>query len=250
MITNQSLIEITNTMKYILPLLILLSVTACSPSVQQTTYRSVIEITATNDSLISADSLIKICARYTIAPDSIYQWKNHLVVYGALTDSVSSALQRELQTAYTDATVQCYPTPFYIFDRRRHANEKETTNAWDKGINNAWDHIIMTANLVDTPALQQEYLDYHATQYEKFPEVANGFCKADFQQVLVFRNGRQLLLVISIPKGEDLDKLNPKTTEDNPRVDDWNAIMSKYQEGIPGTKPEETWVVLQPIKNR
>jgi hypothetical protein len=44
-----------------------------------------------------------------------------------------------------------------------------------------------------------------------------------------------------------LDKLNPKTSENNPRVDEWNAIMKKYQEGIPGTKPGEVWVFLKPV---
>lgn len=56
------------------------------------------------------------------------------------------------------------------------------------------------------------------------------------------------MLIISIPKGESLDRLNPKTTENNPRVDDWNRIMKKYQEGIPGTRPGEIWVFLSPVK--
>jgi hypothetical protein len=55
-------------------------------------------------------------------------------------------------------------------------------------------------------------------------------------------------LVISIPKGASLDKLNPKTTENNPRVEEWNKIMSKYQEGIEGTKKGDTWVFLSQVK--
>ena len=81
----------------------------------------------------------------------------------------------------------------------------------------------------------------------EWPEVAKGFCAASFQQLLVFRNGRQLMLVISIPKGESLDELNPKTTENNPRVNDWNELMKKYQEGIPGTAQDEVWVFLQQL---
>ncbi|MNY80391.1 hypothetical protein D3C86_2214070 [compost metagenome] len=56
------------------------------------------------------------------------------------------------------------------------------------------------------------------------------------------------MLVISIPKGESLDKLNPKTTENNPRVDDWNNLMKKYQTGIEGTKPGEVWIFLNKVK--
>jgi hypothetical protein len=53
------------------------------------------------------------------------------------------------------------------------------------------------------------------------------------------------MLVISIPKGQSLDQLNPKTTENNPRVNEWNAIMKNYQEGIEGTGLGETWVLLK-----
>ena len=125
---------------------------------------------------------------------------------------------------------------FYEFNRQ-HCD--------DKNIAKDWDHILLTCNLVADATLQQEYLNYHATQFERWPEISKGFCNASFQQLLIFKNGRQLVLVISIPKGESLDKLNPKTTENNPKVDEWNKIMGKYQEGIPGTKPKETWVFLK-----
>ena len=75
------------------------------------------------------------------------------------------------------------------------------------------------------------------------------FCNADFQQLLIFRNGRQLVLVISIPKGESLDKLNPKTTENNPRVNEWNKLMGKYQEGLPGAGVGVKWVFLERVGN-
>ena len=55
------------------------------------------------------------------------------------------------------------------------------------------------------------------------------------------------MLVISIPHGENLDHLNPKTTENNPRVDEWNRLMQQYQEGISGTDPGEVWVFLKPV---
>jgi len=62
---------------------------------------------------------------------------------------------------------------------------------------------------------------------------------------LIFRNGRQLMLVISIPKGKTLDELNPKTVENNPKMVEWNKIMGKYQEGIEETKRGESWVFLK-----
>ena len=58
-----------------------------------------------------------------------------------------------------------------------------------------------------------------------------------------------MVLVISIPKGKTLDELNPKTTQNNPKMDEWNNIMKKYQEGILGTKKGETWVFLKQLLN-
>jgi len=105
-------------------------------------------------------------------------------------------------------------------------------------------NIIMTANLVNDTTLQNQYMEYHRTQFEKWPEISKGFSNAQFQQLLVFRNGRQLMLVISIPKGKTLDGLNPKTTENNPRVNDWNKIMAKYQEGIEDAPKGTVWVMF------
>jgi len=129
-----------------------------------------------------------------------------------------------------------YDTPMYLFDRIKHCV--------DSTVDKPWKDYLLTANLVADTAMQKEYMHYHEVQFQEWPEVAKGFCNADFQQLLVFRNGRKLLLVISIPANKTLDELNPKTEENNPRVVEWNKMMSKYQEGIEGTKQGETWVFL------
>jgi hypothetical protein len=181
-----------------------------------------------------------LCKKHHWPQMSVYQWNNHLVVFGKLKDV--SLLKRELVIGYPGCTIKVFQKPFYDFDRKRCCG--------NNGLAKDWNNILLTANLVTDPRLQQEYMNYHATQFQKWPEVANGFCNADFQQVLVFRNGRQLILVISIPKGESLDKLNPKTAENNPKVDQWNRLMRKYQEGMPGTKPGEVWVYLKQAVNK
>ena len=214
-----------------LSLLSLLIITGCSS--EQAKQTALIEVIYPENIVPTKDKLQEICKEYDLPASSVYQWKNHLILYGVLTHLPD--MKDKIIQIYPEASVKIYDQPFYEFNRQGCEN-KETAKEWD--------HIIMTANLVDDKTMQEEYMNYHATQFEKWPEISNGFCKADFQQLLIFRNGRQLMLIISIPKGEDLDELNPKTTEDNPRVDEWNAIMGKYQEGISGTEPHETWVVF------
>jgi hypothetical protein len=197
---------------------------------------SVIEIVGPGKAPVATDNLVKLCQKYQVQATGIYSWRNHLIAYGKTARI--QALQKNLAAIYAGNEVKLYSTPFYKFDRH-YCTDKTTAKQWD--------NIILTANLVRDATKQQEYLNYHATQFQKWPEVAQGFCNASFQQLLVFRQGRQLMLVISIPKGASLDELNPKTSLNNPRVDDWNALMKQYQTGLPGTKPGETWVFMKPI---
>jgi hypothetical protein len=195
-----------------------------------------VEVTGKVGSNLNPKWLSEVCGQRGIPASSIYQWNNHLVIYGDLPDTVK--LLKQVAAKYPACTVKLYSHPFYNFNRT-YCSISATVKEWD--------NIILTADLVAQPKLQQEYLAHHATQFQKWPEVSNGFCHANFQQLLVFKNGRQLMLIISIPKGESLDKLNPKTTENNPRVDEWNNMMKKYQIGIPGTKKGEVWAFLKPV---
>lgn len=214
----------------------LLLLPAIMASAQAGEKMSVVEIIGPGKAPVSANNLVALCHRYQVPTTGIYSWQNHLIAYGK-TASIQ-ALQKSLAAIYAGNEVKLYAAPFYKFDRHYCA---------DKTTAPQWDNIILTANLVKDPKKQQAYLNHHATQFQQWPEVAQGFCNASFQQLLVFRQKRRLMLVISIPKGGNLDELNPKTSENNPRVDDWNALMKQYQEGIQGTEPGETWVVATPV---
>ncbi len=174
---------------------------------------------------------------FRIVDQQLHQWQNHLVIYGKMNNP--QRVKNKLSQTFPAIEIKIYEKPIYNFAKVERCKETKPASEWD--------HVILTANLVDQVKLQQEYLDYHATQFEKWPEVAQGFCNADFQQLQVFKNGRQLILIISIPKGKSLDELNPKTVENNPRVKEWNLEMKKYQTGILGTKPDETWVLFKKI---
>ena len=201
-----------------------------------TEHNEVIELVVKEGTQLDLPKLKQLLAKNNMDSNAIYQWQNHYVIFDKVVDV--GVMQGRLQNNFPNTEVKVYPDLFYEFNRK-YCDDKSTAKKWD--------HILLTCNLVADKKLQQEYLNYHATQFEKWPELSKGFCNASFQQLLIYRNGRQLVLVISIPKGESLDKLNPKTTENNPRVGEWNKIMDKYQEGILGTKKGETWVFLKKL---
>jgi len=223
-----------HTYTLILCLVFVLIFSGCSSKqVQSPSILEIIDV----DYRFSTKSLKSFSNENNIDSSSIYEWQNHWLIYGDLKDM--GKIKTKLETQYPRLIIKLYDKPFYNFNRHKYSNKKPAEE---------WDNSIMTANLVDDTTRQREYMEYHRTQFEKWPEISNGFSNANFQQVLVFRNGRQLMLIISIPKGESLDKLNPKTVENNPKVDTWNSIMSHYQEGIEDAPKGTTWVLFKSVK--
>lgn len=197
----------------------------------------IVEVTGAQGKELDYTALLNIARKQGLPASAVYRWDNHLIIYGRYLNT--AIIQKNAQAAYPSCQVTIYNNPFYDFDRRLRCG--------GNGIAKQWDNIILTANLVADERLQQEYIAYHSTQFKNWPEVSKGFCNAGFQQLLVFRNGRRLMLVISIPKGKKLEDLNPKTIENNPRVNDWNRLMKKYQEGVPGTRKGEVWVFFKQV---
>ena len=178
-------------------------------------------------------TLLKVALQKSgVDTNAIYVWKNRAVVFARIPDVYVT--RDRLKSLDSNMQVKLYDDLFYEFNRNKC--EEEVKRNYD------WEHIILTTNLVADKKKQAEYLKYHQNQFKDWPEVSKGFCNASFQQLLLFKNGRQLMLVISIPKGETLDHLNPKTTENNPRVNEWNKLMGPYQEGVEGTGKGEKWV--------
>lgn len=196
----------------------------------------VFELIFKSDNLPSNNTLKTFAKENNLLPSSIYKWNNRLVIY---TSSLKVESLKQTLKRLDAAEIKFYDNLFYDFNREKNCGDKPAAE---------WDNIILSANLVKDEKMQKEYLAYHKTQFEKWPEISKGFCNAEFQRLAIFKNDRQLMLIISIPKGKKLDDLNPKTTENNPKVDEWNAIMKKYQEGIEGTKPDEVWVFFKPIE--
>jgi hypothetical protein len=196
----------------------------------------VFELVFKEDSIPGAGIVKTFAGENNLKLNDLYRWGNRLVIYTSAlkVESLQQTLKR-----LNPLHIKLYEDQIYKFSRAGNCGLEPAA---------AWDNIILTANLVADPKLQAEYLEYHKTQFEKWPDLSRGFCNAEFQQLLIYKNDRQLMLIISIPKGKSLADLNPKTTANNPKADEWNAIMKKYQEGIAGTRAGEVWVEFKPYK--
>lgn len=184
-----------------------------------------------NQNALSEDAFAAFAEGQGIEQPQIYAWGDYMVLM--TNDELAKKLTSAMLANFSDLSINMFNDLFYTFDRQHCDTAKEDEE---------FDFVLLTAQLVDDEAKQQEYLQYHESQLEDWPEVAAGFCNADFHEVLLYRHERQLLLYISFPKGKDFTQIDRLTTRDNPRANEWNQLMSTYQEGIQGTASNETWI--------
>ena len=135
-------------------------------------HNEVIEMVVKAGKSIEVSKLKQLLAKNNMDSNSIYQWQNHFVIFTKIADV--GVMQGRLQSNFPEAEVRAYHDMFYEYSKKKHCA--------DKTVGKEWDHILLTANLVADKKKQQEYLDYHAAQFEKWPDIARGFCNADFQQ--------------------------------------------------------------------
>lgn len=84
----------------------------------------------------------------------------------------------------------------------------------------------------------REYLDFHQAVW---PEVEQGFRKAGYRKIRMFRSHHTLVMVIAVPEGADLDEMGKTAESFDKRCAEWNQLMAGYQAGVEGTSPGQTW---------
>lgn len=89
----------------------------------------------------------------------------------------------------------------------------------------------------------REYEEYHQ---KVWPEVINSIRDSGILSMEIYRFGYRLSMIIeakdefSFAKKAEMDAADP-------RVQEWEALMWKYQRALPGTKKGEKWVLTKKI---
>jgi L-rhamnose mutarotase len=101
----------------------------------------------------------------------------------------------------------------------------------------------LTLDLVDNQELIQEYDKWHR---EVWPEVITSIKAAGIVHMEIYRYKNRLMMIMDVNSSYDPEK---KAAMDlaNERVQEWEMLMWKYQQALPGTKPGEKWVLMDKI---
>jgi L-rhamnose mutarotase len=100
-----------------------------------------------------------------------------------------------------------------------------------------------TLDLIDDPHLIEEYDRCHA---DVWPEVLSSIKTAGIEEMEIYRHGNRLMMVMDVnaeythERKEALDLANEK-------VQEWEALMWKYQQPLPCARPGEKWMMMNKI---
>jgi L-rhamnose mutarotase len=62
----------------------------------------------------------------------------------------------------------------------------------------------------------------------------------------MYRTGNRLFMIMETNDSFSFEKKS-QMDESNHRVQDWETLMWKYQQALPGAKPGEKWVLMDQI---
>ena len=101
----------------------------------------------------------------------------------------------------------------------------------------------LALDLKDDPGLIAEYERHHESVW---PEITRSIRDAGIEDMEIYRVGNRLFMVMEV---SDDFSFEAKATADraDPRVQEWEALMWKYQQPLPMARPGDKWLLMERI---
>ena len=101
----------------------------------------------------------------------------------------------------------------------------------------------LALDLKPDPALIAEYEAWHRAVW---PEILESIRGAGIENLDIYRVENRLFMIL---EANDDFSLERKAAMDasNPKVQEWEALMWRYQQALPGARPGEKWVLMERI---
>lgn len=98
-------------------------------------------------------------------------------------------------------------------------------------------------DLVDDPALIAEYIEYHR---QVWPHILETLKNAGIEAMEIYHAADRLFLIMDVNGSFSLEGKAAADRED-PTVQEWEALMWKYQRALPGTPPGQKWRLMDRV---
>jgi L-rhamnose mutarotase len=101
----------------------------------------------------------------------------------------------------------------------------------------------LALDLKDDPALIAEYKRYHETIW---PEIEKSIRDAGIENMEIYILGNRLFMIMETSEKFSFEAKSAADVA-NPKVQEWERLMWKYQQSLPQAKPGEKWMLMEKI---
>lgn len=101
----------------------------------------------------------------------------------------------------------------------------------------------LALDLKDDPKLIAEYEAHHR---QVWPEILKSIKNSGIQQMEIYRAGNRLVMIIEADASFSFEKKS-NADNSNPKVQEWEQLMWKYQQALPHAKAGEKWMLMEKI---
>lgn len=101
----------------------------------------------------------------------------------------------------------------------------------------------LALDLKDDPQLIAEYKRYHA---KIWPEITKSIKDAGIEDLEIYLLGSRLFMIMEVNEAFSF-AAKAEADRTNPKVQEWEKLMWKFQKPLPQAKPGEKWILMDRI---
>jgi L-rhamnose mutarotase len=101
----------------------------------------------------------------------------------------------------------------------------------------------LALDLKNDPALIAEYEDWHK---KVWPEILHSIKDAGILSMEIYRTGNRMFMIMETTPNFNFEEKGAADAG-NAKVQEWEELMWKFQQPLPGSGPGEKWILMDKI---
>jgi L-rhamnose mutarotase len=101
----------------------------------------------------------------------------------------------------------------------------------------------LTLDLKGDPTLIAEYKRYHESIW---PEITKSIKDTGIENLEIYLHGTRLFMIMEVNANFSFER-KADADRNNPKVQEWENLMWKFQKPLPSARPGEKWLLMEQI---
>ena len=102
---------------------------------------------------------------------------------------------------------------------------------------------ILALDLKENAELIKEYEEYHKNVW---PEIEKSIRDSGIENLEIYRVGNRMMMIMEVSDSFSFEA-KAKADAANPKVQEWETLMWKFQQALPWAKEGEKWMLMEKV---